>query len=238
MKNQLLIVSVVLLLALCAFGQDANAPESNPQDLSILKAQPEPPMLGLHWARGFTPAARAARVRSNVNMMLDAVDADFAVVATDVGLADAETEAGAASALSGEKRLEDVGEDVGWNAGSRIADADLDVVDVGQLAGGDGDAAAFGSSFRGVEQQVHGVEQSFKLALAGLDGLETVFQLASGFVEGGGDLADFVDRSCGDTGGEIASCDPIGEGDDALQTASRVLGAHDGEQHALRCEDN
>ncbi len=68
MKMKLLVLCTLLSLATIAFGQDANAPDSNPQDLSILNAQPEPPMLGLHWARGFTPAARTARLRSNVNM--------------------------------------------------------------------------------------------------------------------------------------------------------------------------
>src|SRR5262249_2837807 len=68
MKMKTLVLCTIVSLAAFAFGQDANAPDSNPQDLSILTAQPESPMLGLHWARGFTPAARTARVRSNVNM--------------------------------------------------------------------------------------------------------------------------------------------------------------------------
>ena len=78
---------------------------------------------------------------------------------------------------------------------------------------------------------LHGVEQSLELTLAGLNGQEAFFELAGGFVEGRGYLADFVDRSCGDAGGEIAGGDPIGEGDDALQAAGGILRAHDREQH-------
>jgi hypothetical protein len=58
----------VLLLAIClpffAFGQVAESPQSAPQDLSTTS---EPPMLGIHWARGFHPSARlsqASRTRS------------------------------------------------------------------------------------------------------------------------------------------------------------------------------
>ena len=49
----------------------------------------------------------------------DAVDANFAIVAADVGLADAEAEAGALAALGREERLEDVGENVGRECRSR-----------------------------------------------------------------------------------------------------------------------
>jgi len=68
MKLQMLVLCVVLSLAVMAFGQDANAPDSNRQDLSILQGRPEPPMLGPHWARGVPPMARALK-RTNPNMI-------------------------------------------------------------------------------------------------------------------------------------------------------------------------
>jgi hypothetical protein len=67
MKLKMLVVCVVLSLAAVAFGQDANAPDSNRQDLSILQGRPEPPMLGPHWARGTPPMARALK-GNNPNM--------------------------------------------------------------------------------------------------------------------------------------------------------------------------
>jgi len=68
MKMKTLVLFVVVLsLGVVAFGQDANAPETNLQDLSILQTRPEPPMLGAHWARGVPPMARGLRV-SNPNM--------------------------------------------------------------------------------------------------------------------------------------------------------------------------
>src|SRR5258705_652825 len=65
--KQMLVLCVVLSLAVMAFGQDANAPDSNRQDLSILQGRPEPPMLGPHWARGVPPMARALK-GNNPNM--------------------------------------------------------------------------------------------------------------------------------------------------------------------------
>src|SRR5579883_1450509 len=87
--------------------------------------------------------------------MGNAGHANLAVVTAHVGEADAEAEAGAAAALGGEEGLEDMRQDVGRDAGAGVADADLDHVDVSELVGGDGDAAAFGSGFGGVEQEVH-----------------------------------------------------------------------------------
>ena len=46
----------LLIGASLAFGQAAS---SVPQDLSTLHGRPEPPMLGIHWARGFDPFARS-----------------------------------------------------------------------------------------------------------------------------------------------------------------------------------
>jgi len=61
MKSHILLLSVVLLLAVFSFGQTADLAASSPQDLSALNSQHEPPMLGIHWARGFTPFARPAK---------------------------------------------------------------------------------------------------------------------------------------------------------------------------------
>ena len=43
---------------------------------------------------------------------------------------------------------------------------------------------------------LHAVEQGFELALAGLHGGKTALDLAGGFVDGGGDAANFVERTC------------------------------------------
>ena len=47
----------LLVCSTIAFGQASSS--SAPQDLSTLHGRPEPPMLGIHWARGFDPFARA-----------------------------------------------------------------------------------------------------------------------------------------------------------------------------------
>src|SRR5260370_10030184 len=41
----------------------AQTSPNSPQDLSTLHGQPEPPMLGIHWARGFDPFSRASEVQ-------------------------------------------------------------------------------------------------------------------------------------------------------------------------------
>jgi len=53
--NTRLLLLTTLCIPVLAFGQTKN-PESKPQDLST---RGEPPMLGIHWARGFDPFARA-----------------------------------------------------------------------------------------------------------------------------------------------------------------------------------
>ncbi len=58
MKIKFVLLSVALSLGVLAFGQTVDSPSANRQDLSALNAQHEPPMLGVHWARGFTPFAR------------------------------------------------------------------------------------------------------------------------------------------------------------------------------------
>jgi hypothetical protein len=52
-----LLLCVLSISASVAFGQAGN--NSARQDLSQLHGRPEPPMLGIHWARGFDPAARS-----------------------------------------------------------------------------------------------------------------------------------------------------------------------------------
>jgi len=56
---------LLLSLSVCsaiAFGQSAS--NNAPQDLSTLSGQQQPPMLGIHWARGFDPFARANEAHS------------------------------------------------------------------------------------------------------------------------------------------------------------------------------
>ena len=68
MKIKFVLLSVALSLGVRAFGQTVDSPSSNRQDLSALNAQHEPPMLGVHWARGFTPFARAHLAGKNPDM--------------------------------------------------------------------------------------------------------------------------------------------------------------------------
>jgi hypothetical protein len=67
MKTKWLLLSVILSLGLLSFGQDTDSQASSPQDLSASSGQHNPPMLGIHWARGFDPFARVAR-GNNPNM--------------------------------------------------------------------------------------------------------------------------------------------------------------------------
>lgn len=67
MKTKWLLLCVILSLGLFSFGQDADSEASPPQDLSATSGQHNPPMLGIHWARGFDPFARFAK-GSNPNM--------------------------------------------------------------------------------------------------------------------------------------------------------------------------
>ena len=67
MNKKWLLLFVVLSLGLSSFGQAADVAQSDRQDLSTLNGRQEPPMLGIHWARGFSPLARAAK-GNNPNM--------------------------------------------------------------------------------------------------------------------------------------------------------------------------
>jgi hypothetical protein len=68
MKKKRLLLSLVLSLAAFSFGQSEDS--TSRQDLSALNTQHEPPMLGIRWARGFSPFARAGAPPpgSNPNM--------------------------------------------------------------------------------------------------------------------------------------------------------------------------
>jgi len=64
-KQWLVLLAVASLGAAC-FAQVNDSASNNLQDLSTLNVQHEPPMLGIHWARGFDPFARAnAPARGN-----------------------------------------------------------------------------------------------------------------------------------------------------------------------------
>jgi len=58
MYKQLLLLVAVLCFAGMCLGQDADSSATNRQDLSSITGTHEPPMLGIHWARGFNPFAR------------------------------------------------------------------------------------------------------------------------------------------------------------------------------------
>jgi hypothetical protein len=64
----------LVLLALLSFGgmclgQAEDFSAAGGQDLSAIAGTDEPPMLGMHWARGFNPFARVHAARgSNPNM--------------------------------------------------------------------------------------------------------------------------------------------------------------------------
>src|SRR5580765_1420064 len=60
MLKQCLVLLAVVSLGVMCFAQVNDSASNNPQDLSALSVQHEPPMLGIHWARDFNPFARAA----------------------------------------------------------------------------------------------------------------------------------------------------------------------------------
>jgi len=64
MRIKWLLLSLISALAVFSFGQNEKSAEANRQDLSLLNAQHEPPRLGIHWARGFNPAPRAAKTNT------------------------------------------------------------------------------------------------------------------------------------------------------------------------------
>ncbi len=62
MKKWFLLSLLICICSTIALGQASSS--SAPQDLSTLHGRPEPPMLGIHWARGFDPFTRANEAQS------------------------------------------------------------------------------------------------------------------------------------------------------------------------------
>jgi len=56
------VISFLLISCSLVFGQASS--NSARQDLSTLHGRPEPPMLGIHWARGFDPFARSNEAKN------------------------------------------------------------------------------------------------------------------------------------------------------------------------------
>src|ERR1700722_3228842 len=85
----------------------------------------------------------------------DAVDTNLALVPAHVGGTDTESETGSLARLGGEKRLEDVRENVRRNAAAGIAYANFDAVFQRKLLCGDGHSAAILRRFGCIDQQIH-----------------------------------------------------------------------------------
>jgi len=62
MKKSFLLSLLICVCSTIALGQASSS--SAPQDLSKLNGRSEPPMLGIHWARGFDPFTRANEAQS------------------------------------------------------------------------------------------------------------------------------------------------------------------------------
>src|SRR5258708_34879104 len=65
MYKQLLLLVAVLCFAGMCLGQDADSSVTSRQDLSSITGTHEPPMLGIHRARGFNPFARVHGAKGN-----------------------------------------------------------------------------------------------------------------------------------------------------------------------------
>jgi hypothetical protein len=61
MKTKCFILLACLLSGATCFAQTGDATTASREDLTKIIGQHEPPMLGIHWARGFSPFVRAAR---------------------------------------------------------------------------------------------------------------------------------------------------------------------------------
>jgi hypothetical protein len=60
MRNRCFLLVVIFCLAAICLGQDDDSSAANREDLSSLTGTHEPPMLGIHWARGFSPFGRVS----------------------------------------------------------------------------------------------------------------------------------------------------------------------------------
>jgi hypothetical protein len=58
MNRKKFVPFLVLLLAAVTFAQTSDTSGAVRQDLSLINGQHQPPMLGIHWARGFEPFGR------------------------------------------------------------------------------------------------------------------------------------------------------------------------------------
>ncbi len=68
MSQKWLFLVAILCFAGTCLGQDADSSAASRQDLSTINGTHEPPMLGIHWARGFSPFARVPQRGNNPNM--------------------------------------------------------------------------------------------------------------------------------------------------------------------------
>jgi len=62
--NKVFAVTMILLIAVLGIAHAQTATQR--QDLSSLSSRPEPPRLGIHWARGFTPFSRPSARPANM----------------------------------------------------------------------------------------------------------------------------------------------------------------------------
>ena len=78
---------------------------------------------------------------------------------------------------------------------------------------------------------LHAVEQSFQLALAGLNASVTFFHAARRFIECRRHLPDLVRRSGSNSGGQIPARHALGKIHDPLQTPTHIVGSDRRHQH-------
>src|SRR5271157_238099 len=79
---------------------------------------------------------------------------------------------------------------------------------------------------------LHAVEQGLELALAGADGGKAALDLPGSLVDGGGDAANFIERSVVHAGVKIALLDAGGDIDDALEAARSPDGGGGSDQQS------
>jgi hypothetical protein len=65
MHKKLLVLLAVLSIAGMCLGQTTDSTAASRQDLSSITGTHEPPMLGIHWSRGFNPFARLHEAKGN-----------------------------------------------------------------------------------------------------------------------------------------------------------------------------
>lgn len=65
MKRKWLVLLAALSFGAMCLGQNANSSAAAREDLSSATETHEPPMLGIHWSRGFNPSARVHALKGN-----------------------------------------------------------------------------------------------------------------------------------------------------------------------------